>query len=146
MMILNEDHRWLIFALGSALFAGLTAILGKIGVSGVNSNLATLIRTVVILIFTAALVGARREWSGIGSVESKTWIFLFLSALATGLSWLCYYRALQLAPASRVAPIDKLSVVVAIILGLAVLKEPLSWKLLLGGALIITGSILIALI
>ena len=143
---MNLHPGWLAFALGSALFAGLTAILGKIGVSGINSNLATLIRTMVILVFAMVLVTARGEWSGIGSASSKTWIFLALSGLATGASWLCYYRALQLAPASRVAPIDKLSVVVAIALGLLFLKEPASAKLLAGAGLIVAGSILIATI
>ena len=143
---MKEDHSWLLFALGSAFFAGLTAILGKVGVSGVNSNLATLIRTVVILAFAGALVAARGEWVGIGSVGTKSWTFLVLSGLATGTSWLCYYRALQLAPASRVAPIDKLSVVVAIVLGLLILKEPLSLKLAIGGGLIVAGTLVIATI
>ncbi len=141
-----SNPSWLAFALGSALFAGLTAILGKVGVGGINSNLATLIRTVVILAFAAALVSARGEWSGIGAVSSRSWLFLVLSGLATGLSWLCYYRALQLAPASKVAPIDKLGVVVAIVLGLLLLKEPMSLKLLLGGSLITAGAVLIATI
>ncbi len=143
---MKEDRVWLLFALGSAFFAGLTAILGKVGVSGVNSNLATLIRTVVILGFAGALVAARGEWGGIGNVGARSWTFLVLSGLATGASWLCYYRALQLAPASKVAPIDKLSVVVAIILGLLVLKEPMSLKLLLGGGLIVAGTLVIAAI
>ena len=143
---MKEDRVWLLFALGSAFFAGLTAILGKVGVSGVNSNLATLIRTVVILGFAGALVAARGEWDGIGNVGARSWTFLVLSGLATGASWLCYYRALQLAPASKVAPIDKLSVVVAIILGLLVLKEPMSLKLLLGGGLIVAGTLVIAAI
>lgn len=142
---MRPDQSWLLFALGSALFAGLTAILGKVGVAGINSNLATLIRTVVILLFTGALVAARGEWSGIGTASQRTWIFLVLSALATGASWLCYYRALQLAPASRVAPVDKLGVVVAIALGIAVLGEPLNAKVLVGGALVCAGTILIAL-
>lgn len=136
---------WLLFALGSAVFAGLTAILGKVGVAGINSNLATLIRTCVILLFTAGLLQARGEWAGLGDASTRTWTFLVLSGLATGASWLCYYRALQLAPASRVAPIDKLSVVVAIVLGVALLGEPLSPKLVAGGALICAGTILIAL-
>ncbi|HZR36196.1 MAG TPA: EamA family transporter [Nevskia sp.] len=136
---------WLLFALGSAGFAGLTAILGKVGVAGINSNLATLIRTVVILLFSAGLVQARAEWTGLGAASARTWIFLVLSGLATGASWLCYYRALQLAPASRVAPIDKLSVVVAIALGVLLLGEPLSPKVLAGGALICAGTVLIAL-
>jgi transporter family protein len=141
---MNFRPGWLPFALGSAVFAGLTAILGKIGVSDINSNLATLIRTVAILGFTAVLVSARGEWQGLPDVGLRTWLFLVLSALATGASWLCYYRALQLAPASRVAPIDKLSVVVSIALGLLVLKEPVSLKLLAGGALIVAGTMLIA--
>jgi len=136
---------WLLCALGSAGFAGLTAILGKVGVAGINSNLATLIRTVVILLFSAGLVQARAEWTGLGAASARTWIFLVLSGLATGASWLCYYRALQLAPASRVAPIDKLSVVVAIALGVLLLGEPLSPKVLAGGALICAGTVLIAL-
>jgi transporter family protein len=142
---MSSDHRWLLFALGSALFAGLTAILGKVGVAGINSNLATLIRTVVILLFSAGLVQARAEWAGLGTASARTWTFLVLSGLATGASWLCYYRALQLAPASRVAPIDKLSVVVAILLGILLLGEPLSPKVLAGGALICAGTVLIAL-
>jgi transporter family protein len=141
----RQDQSWLLFALGSACFAGLTAILGKLGVAGISSNLATLIRTVVILLFTWVLVAARGEWSGIGAASARTWTFLVLSGLATGASWLCYYRALQLAPASRVAPIDKLSVVVAIVLGVLVLGEPLSPKVVAGGALICAGTVLIAL-
>ena len=143
---MNQSNEWLLFALGSALFAGLTAIFGKVGVADINSNLATLIRTVVILSFAAALVGVRGEWGGLGATTARTWAFLILSGLATGASWLCYYRALQLAPASRVAPIDKLSVVVAIVFGLLFLKEPMSVKLLAGGTLIVAGTILIALI
>jgi transporter family protein len=135
----------LIFALGSAVFAGLTAILGKLGVSGMNSNLATLVRTVVILAFLAVLISARSEWQGLATGSARSWVFLALSGLATGASWLCYYRALQLAPASRVAPIDKLSVVVAIVLGVALLGEAVSVKLVAGGLLIVAGAILIAL-
>lgn len=136
---------WLVYALGSAFFAGLTAILGKLGVSGMNSNLATLVRTAVILAFTALLVSLRGQWQGLGAAGARSWLFLVLSALATGASWLCYYRALQLAPASRVAPIDKLSVVVAIALGVGLLGEPASVRLLAGGALIVAGSVLIAM-
>lgn len=143
---MKNPNAWLVFALGSAVFAGLTAILGKVGVAGINSNLATLIRTVVILAFAGALVLVRGEWVGITTASAKTWIFLVLSGLATGASWLCYYRALQLAPASKVAPIDKLSVVIAIALGLMFLREPVSMRLIIGGALIAAGSILIATI
>lgn len=141
-----KESSWLLFALGSALFAGLTAILGKIGVAQVNSDLATLIRTLVVLVFAAALVSVRSQWQALNTVNGKTWLFLILSGLATGASWLCYYRALQLAPASKVAPIDKLSVVVAIVLGLIFLNEPLSAKLAIGAALIASGAWLIATI
>ena len=136
---------WLVFAVGSAFFAGLTAILGKLGVAGMNSNLATLVRTVVILAITAALVSARGEWVRPERLEARSLTFLVLSGVATGLSWLCYYRALQLAPASLVAPVDKLSVVFAIVLGVVVLGEPLTWSLALGAVLIVAGVLVIAL-
>jgi transporter family protein len=141
-----RQHLWLAFALGSALFAGLTAILGKVGVAGINSNLATYIRTCVILVFTAGILSARSEWATPTQTSTRSWTFLILSGVATGASWLCYYRALQLAPASRVAPIDKLSVVIAIVSGVAFLGEPLGWKLMLGGALIVAGTLVIATI
>jgi transporter family protein len=102
---------WQIWAAMSALFAALTAIFGKIGVSQINSDLATLIRTVVILVIAALIVTMTRAWQPVSSIQGRTWLFLFLSGVATGASWLCYYRALQLGPAGRVAPIDKLSVV-----------------------------------
>lgn len=136
---------WLFFALGSAFFAGLTAILGKVGVAGLNSNLATLIRTVVIFFITAAIVSLRREWVAPQALAAKPVVFLVLSGIATGFSWLCYYRALQLAPASLVAPIDKLSVAFAIALGVAVLGEPLTRQVALGGALIVAGALVIAM-
>lgn len=135
-----RDH-WLPFALGSAFFAGLTAVFGKIGVAGVNSNLATFIRTVVILGVTAVIVSLRDEWRAPSAIEPKTWLFLVLSGVATGLSWLCYYRALQLGPVGKVAPIDKLSVAFAILLGVLFLGESLSWPVAIGGALIVAGSI-----
>ena len=135
---------WLLFALGSAFFAGLTAILGKIGVAGLSSNLATFIRTVVILGMTLAIVSWRGEWAAPQSLAPKPVAFLVLSGIATGLSWLCYYRALQLAPASLVAPIDKLSVAFAIALGVLVLGEPLTWRVALGGALVVAGALVIA--
>lgn len=125
---------WLLFSLGSAFFAGLTAILGKLGVAELNSNLATLIRTVVIVVVTSAIVSMRHEWVMPRGLAARPVVFLVLSGIATGLSWLCYYRALQLAPASRVAPIDKLSVAFAIALGVAVLGEPFTWRIALGGA------------
>ena len=135
---------WLLFALGSAFFAGLTAILGKLGVAGMNSNLATLIRTVVILFVTTLIVTARKEWVWPASTAMKPLLFLILSGIATGLSWLCYYRALQLAPASLVAPIDKLGVAFAIVLAVVLLGEPLTWRVALGGSLIVAGALVIA--
>jgi transporter family protein len=135
---------WLVFALGSAFFAGLTAILGKVGVAGLNSNLATLVRTLVILVLAAAIVSLRNEWVVPSGLPGKSVTFLVLSGIATGLSWLCYYRALQLAPASLVAPIDKLSVAFAIALGVVVLGEPFTWRLALGGALIVAGALVVA--
>lgn len=112
---------WVIFAIGSAFFAGLTAILGKLGVEGINSNLATFIRTIVVLAVTGCIITMRNEWQLPQHIATKPFIFLLLSGVATGLSWLCYHRALQLAPASWVAPIDKLSVVIAIVLGVVLL-------------------------
>lgn len=135
---------WLAFALGSAFFAGLTAILGKLGVAGLNSNFATFIRTCVVLVLTAGVVSVRSEWTAPSTGTLRSWTFLLLSGLATGASWLCYYRALQLAPASLVAPLDKLSVVVAIVLGVVLLGEPLGWKLIVGGAMMVGGAVLIA--
>ena len=134
---------WLIWALLSAFFARVTAILAKVGVENVNSNLATAIRTVVILIFAwgVALVTNNQP---LASVERKTWIFLILSGIATALSWLCYFRALQLGEASRVAPIDKLSVVVAILLAAIFLHERLTWHHWLGGTLIASGAVILA--
>lgn len=134
---------WVIYALGSAFFAALTAIFGKIAVTGLNSNLATLIRTVVILAIIAAIVSLRNEWQKLDLISARSWTFLVLSGVATGLSWLCYYRALQLGPVSKVAPIDKLSVALAIILSVIFLGEQLTWPVAVGGLLIIAGSIVI---
>lgn len=135
---------WRFWALGSAAFAALTAVLAKVGVSGVNANLATVIRTGVILVCSTVLVwatGAGRGWTTLGG---RTWLFLVLSGMATGLSWLCYFRALQLGEASRVAPVDKLSVVFVMILAAAFLGERLSWPQWLGGGFVLAGVILIA--
>ncbi|GAA0712466.1 EamA family transporter [Dokdonella soli] len=138
---MNLRESWILFALGSAFFAGLTALFGKIGVAGINSNLATFIRTIVILGVTAAILSLRDEWRAPSTIEPKTWLFLALSGVATGLSWLCYYRALQLGAVSKVAPIDKLSVVFAILLGALFVGESLSWPVAIGGGLIVAGSI-----
>jgi transporter family protein len=142
---MNPTRDWVLFALGSAFFAGLTAYLGKLGVAGINSNMATLIRVVVIFGVTLALVLSRSEWQRLGTISTRTWTFLVLSGIATGLSWLCYYRALQLGPVSRVAPVDKLSVVVAIVLGLLFAGEAFTWPVAVGGALIVAGSIVMVL-
>jgi transporter family protein len=139
----NPLPNWVLFALGSAFFAALTAIFGKLGVAGLNSNLATLIRTVVIIFVTAGIISLRGEWQKPASVAPSSWLFLVLSGIATGLSWLCYYRALQLGPVTRVAPIDKLSVAFAIVLGVLFAGESLTWPIALGGALIVAGSIII---
>jgi transporter family protein len=136
---------WQWFALGSAIFAALTAILGKIGVSEINSNLATFIRTVVILVISAGIVSFRREWEPLNLLSRRGVLMLFLSGIATGLSWLCYYRALQMAPASWVAPIDKLSMVLVIVLAVAFLGEPLTWKVVLGGTLVVAGVLVLSL-
>jgi bacterial/archaeal transporter family protein len=136
---------WRLFAFGSAAFAALTAIFGKIGVAQINSNLATFFRTIVILIITALLIWSRDEWQRPDHLSLKSILFLILSGIATGLSWLCYYRALQLAPASRVAPIDKLSVVLVVIFAIVFLGEPLTWKVACGASLIAGGALLMAL-
>jgi transporter family protein len=142
---MNSFPSWVGFALGSAFFAALTALFGKLGVAGINSNMATFIRTIVILVVTAAILSLRSEWQKPAGIGASSWLFLILSGIATGLSWLCYYRALQLGPVSKVAPIDKLSVAFAIVLGILVVGEQLTWQVALGGALIVAGSIVIIL-
>lgn len=138
---MNWLNRWELYALGSAFFAGLTAILGKLGVAGVNSNLATFIRTLVIIVVTASILFIRDEWRKPESIPANAWIYLTLSGIATGLSWLCYYRALQLGSVTKVAPIDKLSVAFAILLGVLFLGEQLTWPVAVGGSLIVLGSL-----
>ena len=137
---------WQIYALGSAFFAGMTVLFGKIGVMSINSNLATLIRTIVIMVMIAALVYGRNVWQGPQTIAAKTWIFLVLSGIATGLSWLCYYRAIQLGPISKVAPVDKLSVALAILFGVIFLGEKITWQVFFGSSLVILGTIIICFI
>lgn len=134
---------WFVWALLSAFFAGATAVLAKVGVQQIDSNMATAIRTVVILIFawSVAFVTDRQPLSAVGR---RTWIFLILSGIATSLSWLCYFRALQLGEASQVAPVDKLSVVVAIVLAAIFLHERVTWHHWLGGTLILAGAVVLA--
>jgi transporter family protein len=136
---------WMPYALGSAFFAGLTAIFGKVGVSGIPSNLATFLRTWVVLAFAGAIVVTRGEWQNPLRLPSRALVFLVLSALATGASWLCYYRALQLGPASKVAPVDKLGVVFAVALAFLFLREQPDVKTVAGTALIVCGAVVMAL-
>lgn len=136
---------WLFWALLSAVFASMTAIFGKIGVQGVDADFATLIRVVVILAFISAIVAVRGVAQPLASIAPKTFVFLILSGAATGLSWLCYYRALQLGPAAQVAPIDKLSVVLVAVFGVFLLGEHLNWKNWLGVGAIASGAILVSL-
>ncbi|MEO8320838.1 MAG: EamA family transporter [Bradyrhizobium sp.] len=134
---------WLLWALLSAVFAALTAIFAKIGVENINSDLATLIRTVVVLVSLALILFATGQFSQTGPISNKTWLFLVLSGLGTGASWLCYFRALKLGPASMVAPIDKLSVVLVALFGVVFLGERPSMSGWLGIALIAAGAIII---
>lgn len=136
---------WQFWAFLSAVFAALTAIFGKVGVAGVNSDLATLIRTIVILVVLAGIVAATGQWQAPSTISAKTWVFLGLSGLATGASWLCYYRALKLGDAARVAPIDKLSIIMVAIFAALFLGEKLSLAAWAGVALIGLGAIIVAM-
>lgn len=133
---------WFLFAILSALFAALTSILAKIGIEGVNSNLATAIRTVVVVVMSWGMVFLTNTQSGITQISKKSWIFLILSGLATGASWLCYYRALQIGEASKVVPVDKLSVVITLLLAFIFLHEQFTVKTLAGCVLIGAGTLL----
>ena len=135
---------WIFWALLSAFFAGITAVLAKIGVAGIDSNLATAIRTTVVLVFCWTIVLATMPGFSFAVISRRSWVFLALSGLATGLSWLCYFRALQLGPASRVVPVDKLSVVFAILLAALLLHEKLGWQHWIGGSLIVLGALILA--
>ena len=136
---------WFVFALGSALFAALTSILAKVGIEGVNSTLATAIRTVVVLVMAWAIVFLTGKQHEIGDISTRSWVFLLLSGLATGLSWLCYFHALQIGQASRVIPIDKFSVVISMVLAFVVLKEAVTVKTVVGGLLITAGTLVLIL-
>lgn len=138
-------NMWILFALGSAVFAALTSILAKIGIEQVNSTLATAIRTAVVLILAWGMVFLTGSQAGLSQIGTKSWIFLILSGAATGLSWLCYYRALQLGEASKVVPIDKLSVVITLVLAFVILHEAFTWKTILGGLLITAGTFVLIL-
>ena len=136
---------WIFWALFSALFAAATAVLAKVGVAHVDSNLATAIRTTVVLVFAWAIAISLGKHGEIREVDGRAWLFLTLSGLATGLSWLCYFRALQLGPASRVAPLDKLSVVLVMVFAVLFLGEKLSPAALVGGGLIAAGAVVMVL-
>lgn len=132
---------WFAFALGSAVFAALTAILAKVGIEGVDSNLATAVRTLVVLVMAWAIVLVTGVQGGLASISAKSWVFLVLSGLATGASWLCYYRALQLGQASLVVPIDKLSLVITLVLAVVLLREQLTARGVVGAVLVTVGTI-----
>lgn len=132
---------WFAFALGSAVFAALTTIFAKVGIEGVDSNLATAVRTLVVLVMAWAIVLVTGVQGGLASISAKSWIFLVLSGLATGASWLCYYRALQLGQASLVVPIDKLSLVITLVLAVVLLREQLTVRGVVGAVLVTVGAI-----
>ena len=136
---------WFVLALGSAGFAALTSILAKVGIDGVNSNLATAVRTAVVLIMAWGMVFLTDAQGGLAGISRKSWLFLILSGLATGASWLCYYRALQIGEASKVVPVDKLSVVITLVLAFAFLHEKFTWKSIAGAVLITAGTLLMVL-
>ena len=133
---------WFIFALLSAVFAALTSILAKIGIAGVSSNLATAIRTIVVLVMAWGIVLLTGEIGGVRNISGRSWLFLGLSGVATGLSWLCYYHALQLGQASKVVPVDKFSVVISLVLAFLILHETVDAKTILGAVLITAGTLL----
>ena len=136
---------WFVYALGSAVFAALTSILAKIGIDGVNSNLATAVRTVVVVVMSWAMVFITNTQGGLSEISKRSWMFLILSGLATGASWLCYYKALQIGEASKVVPIDKLSVVITLILAFVFLHEQFTMKSLIGCVLITAGTLIMVL-
>ena len=133
---------WFWFALGSAVFAALTSILAKVGIEGVNSNLATALRTVVVLVMAWGMVFLKRDKKGLSGISQKSWLFLIMSGIATGASWLCYYKALQLGEASKVVPIDKLSVVITLVMAFLFLHEQFTAKSAIGCLLIGVGTLL----
>lgn len=142
---LRRLNMWLLFACGSAVFAALTSVLAKVGIDGVNSNLATAIRTVVVLFMAWAMVFITDAQGGISSIGKKSWLFLILSGLSTGASWLCYYKALQAGEASKVVPVDKMSTVLTLVLAFVFLHEKFSVKSAVGMVLLAAGTLVMAL-
>jgi transporter family protein len=145
MGFMEGNGMWIVFALLSAVFAALTSILAKVGIDGVNSNLATAIRTVVVVIMSWGMVFLTNSQGGISDISKKSWIFLILSGIATGISWLCYYKALQMGDTSKVVPIDKLSVVITLILAFVFLHEQFTIKSLIGCILIGAGTLIMVI-
>ena len=141
----EDKNMWFILALLSAVFAALTSILAKIGIDGVNSNLATAVRTVVVVIMAWGMVFLTNAQGGLADISKKSWIFLILSGLATGASWLCYYKALQVGEASKVVPVDKLSVVITLVLAFVFLHEKFTTKSLIGSIFILVGTMVMVL-
>lgn len=148
-MMINEllvgKYAWFVFALLSAVFAAATSILAKIGIEGINSNLATALRTIVVLVMAWGMVFITGTQSQVTDVSAKCWTFLILSGIATGLSWLCYYKALQVGEASKVVPVDKFSVVITMLLAFIILKETITTKVIIGGILITAGTFVMIL-
>ncbi len=140
-----KSKMWMVLAILSAVFAALTSILAKVGIEGVPSNLATAIRTMVVVLMAWAMVFITNQQGGLGGISSKSWLFLILSGLATGASWLCYYKALQIGEASKVVPIDKMSVVITLILAFVFLHEEFTWKSGVGAVLITAGTLVMVL-
>lgn len=136
---------WLMYAIGSAVFAALTAITAKVGVTGINSNLATAIRTFVVLIISSGIVLSTKEFQNISSVSCKTWFFLIISGIMTGLSWLCYFKALQTGETARVVTVDKFSLVLVLLLSAIFLKETMNFKMIFASILITVGTIIMIL-
>lgn len=136
---------WLVFAILSSVFAAATSILAKIGIEGVNSTLATAIRTLVVVVMSWVMVFVTNSGGGIGDISKKSWIFLVLSGIATGASWLCYYKALSMGEASKVVPIDKMSVVLTLIMAFVILHEQFTWKSAVGSVLLTAGTIFMIL-
>ncbi|EHI59742.1 MAG: EamA family transporter [Hungatella hathewayi] len=136
---------WFVLALLSAVFAALTSILAKIGIDGVNSNLATAVRTVVVVLMAWGMVFLTNTQGGISAISKRSWLFLILSGLATGASWMCYYKALQIGQASKVVPVDKFSIVITLILAFVILHEPMSVKTIIGAVLITAGTFVMIL-
>ena len=139
------SNMWLVFALLSALFAALTSIFAKVGIEGVNSNLATALRTIVVLIMAWGMVFITKSQGGIDAISTRSWVFLILSGFATGASWLCYFKALQIGDASKVVPVDKMSIVITIILAVIFLHESITAKSAIGCLLIAAGTLLMVL-